>query len=105
MSAILGLTFLYVVVQTLLLAVAVAIGFLLKWLIPDLSIGIGILVGMLSTVASAYLFVQLLRLSHQMPQGEWNLDDQDEEEEDDVAPELHVTLPSLGRGRRRRRKR
>lgn len=104
MTAILGLMLLYVVLQALLLGVSVAIGFLLQWFIPDVSIGTGILVGMFSTVASAHYFVRLIRFASTHVLEELDSSDLDENE-DEAIPELHIALPPLIKRRRRRSKR
>jgi hypothetical protein len=104
MAAILALILLYVVVQVLLLAVSVGIGFILQWFIPDLGIGTGILIGLVSTVASAHCLVQLIRFAsaHAMEEIEpTDLDD----DEDEAMPVLHVALPPLMKRRRRHSKR
>jgi hypothetical protein len=104
MAAILGLMFLYVVFQAMLLGVSVAIGFLLQWFIPNMSIGAGVLVGMLSTVASAHFFMQIMRFASTHVIEKIDSGDLDEDE-DEAMPELHMALPPLMKRRRRRSKR
>ena len=94
---------LYFVLQILLLTVAVAIGFGLHWCIPDLNIGLGILAGILSSIATAYFVVQLMRIGY-IRDVEMDLDDQNEDCEDEITPDLHISAPPV-KQRRRRRKR
>ena len=103
MAAILGLMLLYVVLQALLLGVSVAIGFLLQWLIPDLSIGIGILVGLLSTIASGHCFVRLIRFASTHMLDEIDSSEPDDDE-DEATPAMHIALPPLMKRRRSKRR-
>ena len=90
----------FVVIQSLLLAVSVGIGFLLHWLIPGLEIGPGIVAGVIATIATTYFlchvvgmtikskFVELSRESDE------NDDEEDEEEEDIEKDEEEVDVPA-----------
>ena len=50
------LLFIYVVIKGLLLAVGIGVGFLLHWLIPAIELGMGVLIGVVTTGLSAHFF-------------------------------------------------
>jgi hypothetical protein len=100
MAAILAILILYFFLQLLLLAVAVVIGFGLHWCFPVVDIGTGILLGMLSSIASAYFLMQLMRAAAE--DGVDLFDDTDEDEESG-QPEVRLPLPPGFTRRRRRR--
>lgn len=101
MAAILGIIVLYFVLQLLLLTVAAAIGFSLHWCLPEVNIGTGILVGLLSSIATAYFLVQVMRIGF-MKELSRDMDDWDEEDEE--PPELSITVPPPTKRRRRQSK-
>ena len=101
MIAVLGMFVLYVVLQGLLVTAALAIGFGLHWFIPDLSIGIAVLVGMASSIACAYFLMQLTKIAHMGGFEDILLDD-----DEDESGSLHVALlPKAARRRPRSKKR
>ena len=99
------LILLYAVVQAVLLGIAVGIGFLLHWIVPDVNIGMGILVGLISTIASAYLFSQMMK--SRLSLDEYIAFDQNEEDDDadDALPELHFVTKERPARRKRPSKR
>jgi hypothetical protein len=113
MVPILSMIVLYLIIQVLLLVSAVAIGFILHWCFPGMSIGHGVLVGMLSTIVSAYILAQLFKVASI---GNWqggSLDDDDDEddefdEDDDEAdvetlPDVRMSRPLTAKERRQRK--
>jgi hypothetical protein len=115
MIAILCIVALYLVIQFLLLVLAAVIGIGLHWCFPDLNIGHGILVGMISSVVSVYFLVQLMKV---VQMGTWqdeslddddDEDDEDDEEEDDdelpsdTLPDVRMARPLTPKERRQRR--
>jgi hypothetical protein len=114
MVAILAIILLYVVLQVLLLASAVVIGIGLRWCFPDLSVGHGILIGMFSTIASAYLLVQFAKVANIRALSDEYLDDEDDEDEEDeegeegeegpndTLPDVRTARPPTPRERRQR---
>jgi hypothetical protein len=77
----------FAVIQLFLVGFAVAIGFLLHWMIPDMAIGTGVLVGMISTIVTCYLFVQAMKTSD-FPLFMAKHANSDEENEDEIDQEL-----------------
>ena len=64
----------------------------------------GILVGVLSTIACVYSLMQLMRAKYVGMLEEF-LTDQEDEDEDEDLPELSITVPSPAKRRRRQSKR
>jgi hypothetical protein len=98
----------FCLLQLLLLLVAIGVGFLLHWLIPDLGIGHAILVGTISAIATGYFFAQVAQSGITTAMNEDDSTDQDEEEEDeedDAVPKPHRdwTPPAMRRRQRRKR--
>lgn len=91
MAAFIGLFLVFVLIQTVFLAVSVGIGFLLRWLIPGVDLGAGVLAGLISTIAICYFFLQALKLTSLIPTlgrpGEDDEDDEDCDEDDDEDEE------------------
>ena len=104
MAAILGILIVYLVLQTILLAVGVGIGLALHWCVPGLTIDMGVLVGMLSTIASAYFLAKMTRAKY-VDMIEEFLADQEDDDEDEEPPELSITIPPQTKRRRRQSKR
>jgi hypothetical protein len=100
MAAILGMLVLNLLLQLLLLAVAAVIGFVLHWCFPAMNIGTGILIGMLSSIASAYFLAQLMRIASESGV---DLFDEADENDEDEQPEICFALPPIAKPRRRRR--
>lgn len=103
MKTVLGLIAVYGVCQALLVGLAVAVGFLLHWLIPAIDLQTAVLVGVASTIASVYVFIQFLKSAPILVESSDETEDADEEEEDSST--LHVALRPLGSRRQRRKKR
>ena len=104
MAAMVGAFVFYLIFQVILLTVAVAVGSGLCWCIPDLSIGHGILIGMVSSIACGYFLVQIVRVKR-MEMLEGYLDEQTDEDEDDESAEADINMLPLTKRRRRSRKR
>jgi hypothetical protein len=120
MAAIFGIALVYLFLQVLLLGFAVAIGFLLRCCFSDVSMGQGVLIGMLSTIASAYILMQFARAASAVG---WNNgyvdeddddcddedgdfddgnDDDDDDGPDDTLPDTRNSLPLTPQERRQR---
>ncbi len=63
MKPVLGLLAIYLFVHLGFIALGVGIGFLLRWLLPSVDLGTGILVGVVSTGLSVHFFLRMLALS------------------------------------------
>lgn len=100
MATILGLLIFYFAIQLLLLVVSVVIGVGLHWCFPAMNIGIGILIGLLSSIASAYGILKLMRAASEDGVDLFGDTDEDQEE---AESEVCLTLPPVTKPRRRRR--
>jgi hypothetical protein len=100
------LILMYILIQAVLLGSALAIGFLLHWIVPELNVGMAILVGLISTFVMAYLFVQLLWLGRR-PDELMTCEEDEEEDEDaeEVIPQSHFPTKAQPLGKRRSRNR
>jgi hypothetical protein len=97
MKAILGLLFVYVLVNLGLIALGVGIGFLLHWMLPSVDLGTGILIAVVATGFSIHYFIRLLWFSEFLEPPRY--------EEDDNLPPIRVyPLGSPRSGRKRKRK-
>ena len=103
MAAILGILIVYLVLQTILLAVGVGVGLALHWCISGLTIDMGVLVGVLSTIASAYFLAKMMRAKYVDTIGEF-LADQEDDDEDDSLPDVRLVLSPESKNRRQRSK-
>jgi len=79
----------FVVVNAVFIAIAVGLGVLLQWILADVEIGIAILIGAVSELATIFVFANLIRSFSFPPlvvdeedMQEYE-DDGDEEEEED----------------------
>jgi hypothetical protein len=119
MTAILGITLVYLFLQVLLLGFAIAIGLLLRCCFSDMSIGQGVLIGMLSTIASAYILAQFVRTATAVSWNDGYVDDEDDDFDggdddfdggddddddspDDTLPDTRTALPLTPQERRQR---
>ena len=102
MAAILGILIVYLVFQTILLVVGVGVGLALHWCVPGLTVDMGVLVGVLSALASAYFLAKMMRAKYVDTIGEFLADQEDDDEE---PPELSITIPPQTKRRRRQTKR
>lgn len=93
----------YLILQAILLAMAVSIGFVLQWCIPSLNIGHAILVATLSSIACGYLLVESVRTRHIGLLKEY-LDEQADEDEDDEWPDVRSVWSPVSKRHRRRSK-
>jgi hypothetical protein len=60
MVLVLGLLFLFLVVNLGILALGVGLGFLLHWLMPSVDLGMGILIGVIASGLSIHFLSSLL---------------------------------------------
>lgn len=56
----------YLVINLCLLCLGIGIGFLLHWILPAIDLGVGILIGVVTTVASVGLFLRLNGITEQI---------------------------------------
>ncbi len=56
----------YLVMNLFLLGLGIGIGFLLHWLLPAVDLGVGILIGVVTTVASVNLFLRINSITEQI---------------------------------------
>lgn len=49
-----------------LLGVGIGIGFLLRWILPAVDLGVGILIGVVATVASVNFFLRINKITDQI---------------------------------------
>lgn len=97
MKPLLGLLITYLVVNLGVIAASVAIGFLLRWLLPSVDLGTGILIGIVSIGLSIHYFFRLLSFAE--------FHDFAEEDDDDFVPPVRVfPVGSTRSGRKRKRK-
>jgi len=82
--------------QCILLAISIGVASLLRLLMPELSLNAGMLVALISTIASVFLFLQIPKL---LPFSHVVCNDWDEEEDEDEYTPL-----SPRRSRQRRQK-
>ena len=104
MAAILGILIVYLVFQTILLAVGVGVGLALHWCVPGLTVDMGVLVGVLSALASAYFLAKMMRAKYIDTIGEQFLADLEDEDEDDSLPDMRLVLSPTSKNRRQRSK-
>jgi hypothetical protein len=97
MKALLGLLITYLVVNLGVVASGVGIGLLLRWALPSVDLGTGILIGVVTTGLSIHYFRRLLSLAE--------FHDLTDLEDDDFAPPIWVYPQGPARsGRKRKRK-
>ncbi len=97
MKALLGLLTTFLVVNLGVIAFGIGIGLLLRWLLPSVDLGTGILIGVVSMGLSIHYFSRILAFGEvrDFPDGE----------DDDFRPPIIVYPQSLPRsGRKRKRK-
>ncbi len=56
----------YLAINLFLLGVGIGIGFLLRWILPAVDLGVGILIGVVTTVASVNLFLRVNGIAEQI---------------------------------------
>lgn len=56
----------YIAINLFLLGVGIGIGFLLRWVFPVMDLGVGILTGVVTTIASANLFLRINGITEQI---------------------------------------
>jgi hypothetical protein len=62
MRSCLGFLAIYAVIKLIVIGVGLGIGFLLRWLIPAIDLGIGTLIGVVATGIAMFIFVRILAL-------------------------------------------
>jgi len=102
--SLLSLIAFYLLINVLLLAAGVGIGYLLRWLLPAVDWGAGILIGVVTTAISAYVFGRVLtaRVTEPEPEDET---DEEPEAEDDSRVFIYPASPFPTRRRRKRKRR
>jgi hypothetical protein len=92
---------LYILLSGLLLGLGTGIGFLLRWILPEVGLGIAILIGVVTTSAAIVFLTWInLRMAEE--------DEEDEEDEDwadEIRPQIFVAPGMLTRRKRKNRKR
>lgn len=58
--------FFYLAINLFLLGLGIGIGFLLHWILPAVDLGIGILIGVVTTIASINLYLRFNRITEQI---------------------------------------
>ncbi len=58
--------FFYLIINVFLLGLGIGIGFLLHWILPAVDLGIGILIGVVTTIASVNLYLRFNRITEQI---------------------------------------
>ncbi len=96
MKAILGLLFLFILINLGLIAVGVAIGFLLHWILRSVDLGTSILISVVATGFSIHYFIRLLKFSEYLAPPR--------SEDDDELPPIWVYPASTRSARKRKRK-
>ncbi len=97
MKALLGLLITFLVVNLGVIASGIVIGFVLRWALPSVDLGAGILIGIVSTGLSIHYFLRILALGEirEFPDGD----------DDDLgAPIIVYPQTSSRSGRKRKRK-
>ena len=56
----------YLVINLFLLGLGIVIGFLLRWILPAADLGVGILIGVVTTIASVNLFLRINSITEQI---------------------------------------
>jgi hypothetical protein len=100
---------LFLIIEALLLALSLGIGYALRWLIPSLDLGMATLIGLVSSITTFYLISKINRETKDEPV--YVIDDEEEDEDDEQSTRqgrLRQNLYSFdqfsGRKRRRRKK-
>jgi len=84
----------YLVIKLVLLALGIGVGWLLHWLIPAIDLGIGVLIGVVSTGLSVYFFIRLMTARDVI----------DDESDIDVLPRVTYLIDPLPTPRRTRKR-
>ena len=96
MRSCLGFLAIYAVIKLVVIGIGLGIGFLLRWLVPAIDLGIGALIGVVATGITLYIFVRVLALP--LPNDEDEIDIID-------TPQVIIssieTLPSRSRRKRK----
>ena len=110
MKQLLVLLAVFVVLNAFLVGLALGEGLLLHWAIPSLDFSIAVLVGLIASLVTLYLFYQLMKFDadseawRENKQSEQREDEDDEEEAGRRSWESYFALPHSPRRRRRRRR-
>ncbi len=97
MGALLGLLGIYLLITLVLLAVGLGIGSLLHWLVPAVDLGMGMLIGVVTTGLTLHLLARLVAVL------ERSEDDTQAELEAEIRPILtqYEIVPRRRRSKRR----
>ena len=97
MKALLGLLFTFLAVNLAVIASGIGIGFVLRWVLPSVDLGAGILIGVVSTGLSIHYFHRLMTFSELFSFRDL--------EDDDFDSSVRIyPVGSTRSGRKRRRK-
>jgi len=97
MKPVLGLLSIYILVHLGIIASGVGIGLVLRWMLPSVSLGTGILAGVASTGLSLHYFLRLLTFIEYY--------DLSRGEDDDFPPPIQVYPVGPTRSVRKRKRR
>ena len=56
----------YFIINIFLLGLGIVIGFLLHWILPAVDLGVGMLIGVVTTIASVNLFLRINSITEQI---------------------------------------
>lgn len=96
MKPALGLLALYALVHRWVVASGVLIGLVLRWMLPSVGLGTGILIGVVSTGLSVHYFLRLLSFVEDF--------DLTRDEDDDLSPPVQVFPVGPPRSVRKRKR-
>src|SRR5262245_37948547 len=91
-----GLLAIYLLIKAFLLAVAIGLGFLLRWIIPALDLGISILIGLLATGLTIHYITRISSMANDLAT--------EDLDSDDLPPITIIAPPEVISPRRRRHK-
>jgi F0F1-type ATP synthase assembly protein I len=78
-----ALIFVYLFMKVVLLGVGIGIGWALHWMVPQVDLGMGILIGLLATIASIHFYT---RLNAMVPYVVEDDEEEADEDEKDYPP-------------------
>lgn len=88
---------LYLAIKIVLLAIAGVVGFLLRWLVPSIDVGMALLLGLLLTGMTFHFFSRLISSLQT-----YQVDDELFEPDLSTPPMMIIPPPAPRRGRNRR---
>jgi hypothetical protein len=97
MAPLLGLLFIYVLINLGLIGLGVGIGFLLHWMLSSVDLGMGILIGVVTTGFSIHYYSRLMKFVEAYNHNQ-------DEDDDSLQPTKIFVLGSPRAGRKRKGK-